>query len=308
MIIGHGCAAQVAACASRRGGGVNMAHMVFIVEDKVFAGLPKVVRDAALAETKKLLGFNRKFQVLTRAPNQFPATLDFTDAVFKLVETENDVADFMNESFRQQRKNVEHSIRQNGIRIVASPIGRFPGTPDRIGVGFMQKEVLTAGAARLAMTVTFGTASLTSVQSELVLELADGKGKDEILKDRDAAIKKKGLGGYFGKHQALIDTRRLMVHELMDKSLASWPVDEQKKLGVALARVIAHEVRHQYIQGHSSDGLGADSPRIWGDKNFEQFSASDQSDIIKALVQLETEQRRATIHLETLPQGQPFPF
>lgn len=286
-----------------------MANILFIVEDKIFVDLPASVRDHALVETKRLFAFIPQFQVVTRQPARLPATLDFTDSVIKLVETDDEVSTVLNQSFRQQMANIRHSIKQNGFNPPTNMVQRFPAIPERGGVGFQQKEIIMAGRTRLAMTVTGGIVSLEAVKSEVVEVFAGGRTKKEILDDQDKAIKKKGLAGYFGKHRALVDTRGLFSYDLVEKRLKDWPKDYQDAVGVALGRLIAHEARHQYILPHfDGGGLGASEAAIWGDKNFEQFDRQDQSSLLARIQQLRTEQRKANIHLETLPRGQPFPF
>jgi len=63
-------------------------------------------------------------------------------------------------------------------------------------------------------------------------------------------------------------------------------ISRRRPVATALARVVAHEARHQYILAHSAKGLGADSPRIWGDKNYEEFDGSDKANINNKINQL----------------------
>jgi hypothetical protein len=286
-----------------------MANTLFIVEDIDFTNLPDSVRDNGLAETKKLFAFITNFNVVTRQPTQFPATLDFTDSIVKIVETDDVVSAVQNQSIRQQTSNILHSIRQNGMNATTDVPKRFPATPERGGVGFQRKEIITIGAAKLAMTVTGGVAALEAVKSDVVDAFSDGYSRAEILKHRDDQIKKKGPAGYFGKHEALIDERRLNAWDQLNRDLVDWTKDSQGAVGVGLGRLIAHEARHQYIEPHfNGGGLGASEAVLFGDKNFEQFDKADQKDISAKLQKFKTEQQKATIHLETLPKGQPFPF
>lgn len=285
-----------------------MANTLYIVEDTDFTNLPDSVRDNALAETKKLFAFITNFKVVTRQPNQFPATLDFTDSIVKFVGTDAEVAAVQNQSLRQQCPNILQSIKQNGMNATSSVPKRFPATPERGGVGFQRKEIFTIGTVKLAMTVTGGVAALEAAKSDVVDAFTDGFSRAEILKHRDDEIKKKGAG-YFGKHEALIDERRLNAWDQLNRDPADWTKDFQGAVGVALGRLIAHEARHQYIEPHfNGGGLGASEPALFGDKNFEQFDKADQKDISVKLQKFRTEQQKATIHLETIPRGEPFPF
>ena len=291
-----------------------MANTLFIIEDDVLTNLPQSVRDKALAETKRIFAFVR-LNVLTRPSSQFPTTLDFTDSIVKIVETDGEVGAVQNQSVRQQMSNVLQSIQRHGINVTSRGVPtRFASTPERGGVGFQLKEIMTVGAARLAMTVTGGVAALESVKSEVVEAFADGRERQEILQHQRDAIngtpRKKGQGlGYFATHQALIDTRELFAYDLLGMDLARWPKDYQEAVGTGLGRLIAHEARHQYVEPHfNGGGLGASEPVLWGDKNFEQFDKGDQSQISAKIHKLKGEQQRATILLETLPKDQPFPF
>lgn len=291
-----------------------MANTLSIVEDSDFTDLPKSVRENAVAETKKLFAFIPKFVVATRQPVQFPATLDFTDSIVKIVGTDDEVTSVMNQSIRQQMLNIRQSIRQHRIQFTGGVPDRFPATPERGGVGFQQKEILTVVTDgritdRLVMTMTGGVASLETVKSSVVEWFADGRTEQEIQEQQKKAISKQGLERYFATYQSLKDTRDLVEWELMAKGLADWPKDHQDAVGIVLGRLIAHEARHQYVLPHfNGGGLGADAAVLFGDKNFEQFDKQDQSEIFLRINVLRRTQQTGTIHLETLPKGQPFPF
>ena len=291
-----------------------MANTLFIVEDDVLTSLPQPVRDTALAEAKKLFAFV-KLAVVTRVPGQFPTTLDFTDSIVKIVETNGEVGAVQNLAVRQQMANILHSIRQRGINVKSTGVtSRSAATPERGGVGFQMKEIITAGTARLAISLTGGVAALESIKEEVVEEFAGGRDLREIQKHRRDAIhgtaRKKAQGlTYFGTAQALTDERGLFSYELLTKDLARWPKYYQEAVGTGLGRLIAHEARHQYVAPHfNGGGLGASEPVMWGDKNFAQFDKGDQSEIATMLRKLKAEQQKATILVETLPKDQPFPF
>jgi hypothetical protein len=290
-----------------------MANTLYIVDESPFSTLPKITRDQAIAEVKGIFGFVAGFSVSPTSPSSFPTRFDFTDSVIRVVETDAEVD--ANQSNRTQTANINFSIRQTGANVQPMPqAGRAPVLPDRGGVGFQNKQVVTSGAQVIAIVITGGFASLESAKTAVVEFLADGKTKEEVEDDRKKAIegtakhKPEGLG-YFGKHKALVDTRRLMMWEMLAKPLADWPEEHKKSVGGALGRIIAHEARHQYVAAHfNGGGLGADSPSIWGDPNFTKFDTGDQTGIATALRNFTRLQRTVTIHLETNPRNQPFPF
>jgi len=85
-------------------------------------------------------------------------------------------------------------------------------------------------------------------------------------------------------------------------------ISRRRPVATALARVVAHEARHQYILAHSAKGLGADSPRIWGDKNYEEFDGSDKANINNKINQLAVDWGNAAVHLELCPKERSSPF
>jgi hypothetical protein len=292
-----------------------MANTLFIVEDTVFTGLPQTVSDKALAETKKLFAFLPTFNIVTRPREKLPELLDFTDSIIKLVDTDDEVSAMESQSIRIQVSNISLSARQHGINPTHSVPQHHAAMTDRAGVGFQFKQILTAGAQKLAMTLTGGVVSVEGAQAAVVERWTEERSREDILKHQHDAIYGRDKRNpqfnfrYFARHEALVDERSLFVSDLASKPLAGWPATFQEDVGVALGRVIAHETRHQYVEPHfNGNGLGSPQPAIFGDKNYEQFDKADQHEISLKLQKLAMEQKKATIHLETLPKGQPFPF
>lgn len=284
---------------------------LFIVDDEVFGALPEAVQKNLLGEVKKIFSFIPQFKVEARKPANFPAVLHFTDSVVKIVGSDDDVTSASNDIRRQEDSNVRSSITQMKVSLKLHPLSLSPaGDPDRGGLGGSWKTtVVEGGGKRVSITMTFGVASLESAEQAVVDEEVDERTLEDIHKEERKAIAKKGLG-YFGTHQALIAVREEAEIELMTKHtpLKDWPKYLVDNVTTALARLVAHEARHQYIEAHSARGLGADSPRIWGDKNFEQFDGTDRANILNAISHLNTQWNGASVHLETCPQGQPSPF
>jgi hypothetical protein len=301
-----------------------MAKTLYIVDDKVFTDLPKDVRTAALDETKKLLKFIPKFDVKTFQSAQFPAALDFTDAVFRLGEDSGALSGFFNTTSNQQWKNTLDSIKQHNISISSSIQGAHaPSTPDRIGVGFMKKEVIQAGTARLGITITGGMASLEDVKLEVVKWLAHGRTEADIKQFQQHELRR-FPDKYPGSTQDAIDKADLKQYDFMKQPLKNWPqnvkfranpqkpetmVNVQTKVGVFLARALVHEVRHQYAgDSHAKAALGSDAPDISDDANYGDFSVDDKGNINNKITAFELKQKNATIRIETNAQGQTFPF
>ena len=289
-----------------------MAKTLFIVDDDVFQALPAAHQKKLVAEAKKLFSFIPQFTVVTRTPALFPATLHFTDSVVKLVESDDEVTSVSNGMRRQEDANVRFSIRQTGVHLRIDPLVLSPaGDPDRGGLGGHGKQTVVEGGGKtVSITITYGVASLESAGQAVVDHVLGGRTMEDILKDRRKAIAKKGLA-FFGKHESLISMREESEIELVTKHtpLKDWPTDQADDVVLALARLVAHEARHQYVgEAHSARGLGADEPKIFGDKHFEQFDGTDKANILNAINLRNTDFNRAKIHLETCPKGQASPF
>jgi hypothetical protein len=289
-----------------------MSKTLFIVDDDVFQSLPDSVRKQLLKETTRLFSFIPGFTVEARKPALFPATIHFTDSVVMLVEHDDEVDPAARQINRAEDANNRFSIKQTGVRIELERLKQsFGGDPDKGGVGGHGKQVVTEGGGRrVSISTTFGVASLEAAEQAVVDEDLHGRSLADIRKQRDKRIHDKGMVQYFSSHESLISVREEMEAELMikHKPLKNWLPGLADKVATALARVVAHEARHQYIAPHSGKGLGADSPRIWGDKNFEEFDGSDKANITTRIHQLETDWNSATVHLELCPREKASPF
>ena len=106
--------------------------------------------------------------------------------------------------------------------------------------------------------------------------------------------------------------RDLVEAELLSqhKPLKDWPSNQWEDIATALARIVAHEARHQYILDpeHSSAGLGAESATVWGDPNFVAFEGHDQANILARIGTLDRNWNSASVHLETCPAQKTSPF
>jgi hypothetical protein len=293
----------------------SMARTLYVVEDSTFTNLPEDVRKKTMAELPKLLGFIKNFKVVSKQPAQFPSRFDFTDSIVKIVDTEGEVGAAQNQSIRQQLKNIEFSVTQNGAKLADSDPKHHAATPERGGVGFQVKQIINGGAKKMAMTLTGGIASLEFVKEEVVDHFAGGRTRKEIVERQRKMINgtanRKGMGPekYHASDDGKLDKRHLAALDMLGVELKNWPKDFQEAAGFGLARLIAHEARHQYVAPHfEGGGLGAGEADIFGDKNFEHFDTEDQKEINTTLTELERLQQTATVHLETIPKGKPFIF
>lgn len=289
-----------------------MAKTLFIVDDEVFQGLPGAVQKSLLDETRKLFSFVPGFKVEARKPALFPAIIHFTDSVVMLVGDDDEVDAAVRQISRQEDANIRFSIKQTGVRLSLDILNQsFDGDPDKEGAGGHFKPVVTEGGGRkVSITITRGVASLESAERAVVDEELGGRSLADILKERAKRIHDKGLAGYFGKHESLVSVREEQEAELMTKHkpLKDWDKRLADNVATALARIVAHEARHQYILEHSAKGLGADSARFWGDKNFEEFDGPDRANINNKIHRLDIDWSSATVHLELCPREQSSPF
>jgi hypothetical protein len=288
-----------------------MAKTLFIVDDEVFQGLPGAVQKSLLDETRRLFSFVPGFKVEARKPPLFPAVIHFTDSVVMLVEHDDEVDAAIRQISRREDANVRFSIKQTGVNLRLESLNQsMDGDPDKEGAGGHFKPVVAEGGGRkVSITFTRGVASLESAERVVVEEDLGGRSLADILKERAKRIHDRGLG-YFGKHESLVSVREEQEAELMTKHtpLKDWDKRLADNVGTALARIVAHEARHQYILEHSAKGLGANSARFWGDKNFEEFDGPDKANINTRIHRLDLEWNSAAVHLELCPSEQSSPF
>jgi len=289
-----------------------MAKTLFIVDDDVYQGLPAAVQKKLLDETKKIFSFVPGFTVEARKPALFPATIHFTDSVVMLVKKDDEVDIAERQIKRGEDANIRFAIKQTGVKLALDKLAQsFDGDPGKGGIGGHWKPVVTDGAGKkVSITMTYGVASLESAEQEVVDEDLHGRSLPDILKQRDKKIHDKGMFKYYASHEALVSVREEMEAELMVKHrpLKDWDKGLADDVATALARLVAHEARHQYILAHSARGLGASSPRLWGDKNYEEFDGADKANLNNRINQLTVDWGSAAVHLELCPKEKASPF
>ena len=295
-----------------------MAKMLYIVDDEVFQGLPDAVQKKLLDEVKNIFSFIPGFAVEARKPKLLPAAIHFTDSVVMLVESSDATDAAARQIKRQANANLRFSIRKTGVHFTLRDVQEsIDENPDKMGVGGQWKEVMTEGGGKqVSITVTFGVASLDAAKDLVVRSDLHEQTLADILRKQEKRIQELG-GGLAGaarfcaKHEGLIFERDKMEAELMTKHipLKDWPKYLADKVALVLARTVAHEARHQYINDHSQNGLGSEEmPLLGDDKGFEKFDGSDQANIVHKINQFDKDWKSAAIHLELCPQGQSSPF
>jgi hypothetical protein len=292
-----------------------VALTLFIVRDEGFNDLPSDVAEGTLAELKRLFSFLHGFAISVVGPEGFPERLDFTDAVVKIVISDEEITAAQNQAFHLEWHNVVTSARRHGVKLIEPPHGHVQTMPDRGGLSFMQKDIVDPANAKLILTITGGVASIETAKEEVIEFATEELTAADIQRSRKERIegtpRKPGVGmfKYFASYQALTDSRQLATLDLLKrKGWGDWPQDLKDKAALALGRLIAHEARHQYIAPHSESGVGAESAPLIGQKNFESFEKGDQSAIAAKIADLKTKQRGGKVHLDIFPRGEIFPF
>ncbi len=287
-----------------------MAKTLFIVDDDDFKALPDPARTKLLSELKSLFSFIPQFNVEARDPLHFPPLLHFTDSVVMLTESDQALSPVLQHIKQKQTTNVNFSIKQAGVSLsIDSPPSSFDGNLEAGGIGGHWKTVVPDGSKKkVAISMTYGVASLESAEDAFLDEFLRGRKADDIRAQRKEKLRKDA--NWLKTTEGQQSTRDLAEAELLSrhKPLKDWPRDQWENIATALARIVAHEARHQYIQAHSSQGLGASQPRVWGDPGFEAFEGRDRANLVARIDELTTLWGTADVLLETCPQAKASPF
>ena len=286
-----------------------MAKTLFIVKDDVFLGLPEPAQKKLLSEVANLFSFVSQFNVEARDPLQFPPILHFTDSVVSLTESDQALSPVLQHMKQKQTTNVKYSIKQAGVNLtIDTPPPSFEGNLEAGGIGGHWKAVVPIGGKKVSISMMYGVASLESAEDAFQEELLHARKAIDIRAQQREKLRKDA--NWLKTKEGQQSTRDLAEAELLSRHrpLKDWPSDQWESVATALARIVAHEARHQYVQEHSAQGLGTSSPRIWGDRNFEAFDGRDQANIIARINNLNTSWDTADVHLETCPTQQASPF
>jgi hypothetical protein len=293
----------------------NMARILYILDDATLKTLGSAIMAKMVNEVKSIFSFAPKFTVLLTAQDKIPERIDFTDSIVKVVAKDDDVTAMQNQAEQQELRSIEFAIKKNKLNIKMAEFKRTSAKPERGGVAWQVKEVLSSGGQKVALVQTGGIASVETAATDALTFLAPNNWTlKEAEEKRDGKLNKAKLA--HGKDQEDKITEANTTFEKSKKHWAlqgtvpkSWPQNAQDTLGIALGRLVAHEARHQYILDHFDDGgLGGESAELLGVASSEKFHKDDVKNIIGQLAKFETTQKTATIHVETFPQGQAFAF
>ena len=289
-----------------------MAKTLFVIDDDDFQNLPDLARTKLRSEVANLFSFIPQFNVVARRPDQLPAILHFTDSVVMLVESNAAVDAVLPHIQQKQNDNVRFSIKQAGVHLDLDKLSpSFAGAPDKGGVGGQWKTVVPDGArTKVSISMTYGVASLEFAEDAFLDDLLHKRKADDIRREQREHQRKDS--NWLKTKEGQQSTRDLVEAELLSqhKPLKDWPRNQWEDIATALARIVAHEARHQYILDpeHSSAGLGAESATVWGDPNFVAFEGHDQANILARIDTLDRNWNTASVHLETCPAQKTSPF
>jgi hypothetical protein len=251
-------------------GKVN-SRTIFVVDNNDFRRLPWETRNRAGEEIASQFAFvngNAPMTVMFLDPGRFPEEFNFSDAVVGVTGPGVPPSVHVSQAERQQRPNLERAIAALGSRQrVPPPKDRVTTVTDRAGQALINKFV-TARANGRQVAVPLMTSAIN--MDELIDQLNKERipiGTDEIPTDKSSG-------------QPAFGWQKL-VHK--------WTAQQKELVGIALGRVMAHEVRHLYVgAGHANDGLGRDKASLF-DKDAT-FSAADRTRIRTSITRLERQQ------------------
>jgi hypothetical protein len=269
-------------------GKVN-SRTIFVADVDVFKTLPALTRNTATDELASQFQFvgaaepKAPMRVILLEPNRYPESYNHSDAVVAVTSTIPSA--YINVGFRQQTNNINRTIRGLKGRLVLDDHTRAFLVPDRSGQALMRKFVLNIPG--------IGNAAITQMISAVRLKEIVSYINDEVLPAR-------------------FSQGRVTVEQKLADDPAKWTEAQQRLVGLALGRAMAHEVRHLYVADpiHAATGLGSDGAQLFG-KTPPAFSTADRSSILAAIRQFESQQGAAlviTTYNNTDDRAGDFPF
>jgi hypothetical protein len=281
---------------------------LFVADTDPLKSLQQDVREAAKAELTRLFNFLGKgLTVSLLEPAKYPEKLTFSDGVTAVVSSSAAFRPYLHDALFTQGKNATFYLSHRPTAIAFSnPFSTTSFTttsPDLLGKAITAKQIFKSGRLRFALPFMASVVALDGAMSQYV-ELVDSTIDSGNARKRRAS---RNLA-YWGTAKALEETAKLSVLDNPnDPSKWLW---DRKPFGVALGRMMAHEIRHLYIgPAHAADGLGRDSADLLVSSNSTDFSKVDKKAILNAVLRLEKLQGNAEL-VATFPAGQrtDFPF
>jgi hypothetical protein len=252
------------------------SRTIFVADTSAFATLPDLTRTIAgeeLARTYEFVGQaepGAPMRVIVLQPERFPEDYNLSDAVVAVAQMVPSA--YVGVGFRQQTNNINRSIREKGGRFVLDATTRVTFTTDRLGLGMKRKF---AG-------------NIPGIGAATVTQMDSAVGLLEVLT-------------YINK-EVLPNTQ-----PKLDADPRKWSEQQQRLMGLALGRSMAHEVRHLYVTTpvHATAGLGSADAALFGDNIG--FSNSDQASILAAIRNFESSQGTSRV-IPTFNREADFPF
>ena len=291
-----------------------MAKTLYVIDNPVMKGFSQPMLDALKKEITDIFKF-APLKITWVASNGLPEKIDFTDSVVMVVPHDDDVESTKGDAEQQQVRSINDQIQKspyNG-RIRLAAVTRAPAKPDQGGVGWQNKQVLPAGSNKVALCQTGGIASCQTPKETILAFFAPDKLTLDEAKDRRLNRRKFAAVAEGGNQKRIEDdadaeyAKSEQHWKLRTTLFTSWPKNIQEAFGQALARLMAHEVRHQYIvEHHDPGGLGGEAAEIYGVARSERFLPDDEKNISAKLVVLEADQKTSTDQIKTFPNNQAF--
>jgi hypothetical protein len=291
-----------------------MAKRLFLIDNEVARGLGQTILDALKDEITDIFSFV-PLSISWVAANALPEKIDFTDAIVIVVPHDDDVESTALAAQMQQLTSITAELKKLTLpnRIVLPPVTKSAAKPDQGGLGWNVKQVLPAGRTKVAICQLGGVVSCQTSKDAVLKFFAPDHLTLEEARDRKAMQRARSSTDH-GQHKidadAKADEELANAEKYWNLSTApfrSWPADRQKAMGQALARLAAHEARHQYvIAHHDPGGLGGEAAEVFGVKRSERFLDDDKATIRTGIVHLAAVQASASVHVATFPNAQPF--
>jgi hypothetical protein len=252
------------------------SRTIFVADTSAFSTLPDLTRTVAGEELARIYEFvgraepSAPMRVIVLQPERFPEDYNLSDAVVAVAQMVPSA--YVGVGFRQQTNNINRRIRELGGRFTLDATTRVTFTTDRLGLGTMRKFAGNIPG--------IGAATITQMDSAV--------GLLEVLT-------------YVNK-EVLSNTQ-----PKLDADPRKWSEQQQRLMGLALGRSMAHEVRHLYVTTpvHAVAGLGSADAPLFGENIG--FSNADQAGILGAIRNFESNQGTSRV-IPTYNREADFPF